>query len=151
MLESIALVHVLVLVLSVHPLLSRFEGTHLLSFYTISFVGVVGEVIFFLVASFAISSIAVVITVFVIGVFGIGRVSFPVGSGTVVMSSMGVFVFVGGLVGFFVFFHDGEYSLVHPVLFVVEGESGVGCFFEHFSIKIMISNKLGIKIIAHKL
>ena len=122
MLESIALVHVLVLVLSVHPLLSRFEGTHLLSFYTISFVGVVGEVIFFLVASFAISSIAVVVT-----------------------------VFVGGLVGFFVFFHDGEYSLVHPVLFVVEGESGVGCFFEHFSIKIMISNKLGIKIIAHKL
>lgn len=152
-LEMIALVGIFVLVLSIHPLLSWLVSTHLLSFYIISFVSVVGIVLSFFIASSAVSSMAVFITIFMVRALGIGRIVgiFPLGGGTIIVSSVVMFLFVGGLMRFLVFFHDGEHSLVHPVLFVVEGERRVRCVFVHFSIKIMLANKLKIKIIALKL
>lgn len=142
-----SLVYILILVLVIHPLLSRSVGIFLLSTKIVRFIAVVGVAVILLISSSPFRPIVVAIQLStILSIRRVAWIRFPVRSRTVLF--LCISLFVGGLVRSLVFFHDGEHPVVHPVLFVVEAERGVVWILVHFSIKIMRSNKLTEEILS---
>lgn len=135
------LVKVLILILAVHPFLSLFFGHIDLLSVTVASLLIVSKSLLLLVAFSSIGPIAITIQISVILIDGrviIGMLPLVWSMTVLLLVEVGG-GFGGGVVRLFIFLHDGEDPLIHPVGVGVEGERREVWLFVHFSIKIIIA------------